>query len=361
MNWKEKIQGWIHLLEIQPEPQDTTQLEQWLDAAEDLADEFGFDDTENVLVEEILSGYEEVWRDLLGLAKTDQISIEQMDELCSRPQMEQRTAAWYLQMGTILSASELGALFGGPKVRSALVMSKVNPQPRPPQALAVESGSMSAFDWGIRFEPVVKDIFNYKYGTTIKELGRLVNPHDNRCSASPDGLIYSDPSNQKTGRLIEIKCPVTRQPDGKVPKDYYNQIQMQLHVTGLESCDYVEAVFNSPYSSPLKRDGPGLYKGEIALVEHVDMEGARTRRYEYGPVNVTDNWLHLQEGDILIELIPWSLYQWHEQVVMASDIWWPTIQPTINAFWADVERARADPSFLDLKKPEQQDRCLIRI
>jgi len=54
-----------------------------------------------------------------------------LDTLLNRKQIEQRTPAWYAQMSTILSASELGRLFSSPRERGKLVMSKTEtPQPR---------------------------------------------------------------------------------------------------------------------------------------------------------------------------------------------------------------------------------------
>ena len=83
---------------------------------------------------------------------------------------------------------------------------------------------MSAFDWGIRFEPVVKQIYVEKYGTTLKELGRLHHPVNPMCTASPDGLVYHCPRGQRTGRLIEIKCPVTREIDGTIQKWQHDKL-----------------------------------------------------------------------------------------------------------------------------------------
>ena len=230
---------------------------------------------------------------------------------------------------------------------------------------------MTPFDWGIRFEPVVKLIYEHKHRVEIRELGRLVSEEDERCSASPDGLIYSDPTNVRTGRLIEIKCPVTRVPDGKVPKDYYSQIQMQLHVTGLPSCHFVEAVFTSPYSSPLKRPallsfGPSDQKdalwGEILLIQTSTCD-THTNRYEYGPVNGKSAYT-LLPNEILLETIPWTLYRWSDQLVPTDPGWWPALKPMVDAFWVDVEKARVDPSFLapllaPIKKKEEV--CAIQL
>ncbi|MFZ4600358.1 MAG: YqaJ viral recombinase family protein, partial [Terrimicrobiaceae bacterium] len=203
---------WLNLVErMLNQPADRTQLDEWLNTAEDLTEGLDLEEpAAQILVQQILDGYEETFKHTYSSITTAVQSREKLLALCAKEQIEQRTPAWYKQMGTILSASELGGLFTSPRSRAALIMSKVNPAPRPPQPLAVPSATMSAFDWGIRFEPVVKQIYNFKYGTTIQELGRLLSQTDPRCSASPDGLIIEDPTNTRTGRLIEIKCPVTR-------------------------------------------------------------------------------------------------------------------------------------------------------
>jgi len=365
----ENLIKWLNLVEhTLLRPIDRTQLDEWLEAAEDLTEGLSLEEpAAELLVQQILDNYEESFKDTYTSSATPLITKEKLLALCGKDQIEQRTPAWYKQMGTILSASELGSLFASPKSRATLILSKVNPSPRPNQPLAVPSHSMSAFDWGIRFEPVVKQIYNYKYKTTIQELGRLVSETDSRCSASPDGLILEDPANIRTGRLIEIKCPVTRQPDGKVPKDYYTQMQMQLFVTDLEACDFVEAVFYSPYSSTLKKDGPGLFYGEVVLIHTLNDLGLEENgRYEYGPVSETPTspWSPpLGPKEVITERIPWKLLEWHEQVVMRSATWWPKTQPFVEAFWTDVERARVDASFLDehLKKKVVEEVCMIRL
>jgi hypothetical protein len=278
-----------------------------------------------------------------------------MDALCAREQVEQRTPEWYAQMANVISASELGVLFGPARARAQMVMSKTKlPEPRN-QALSCSSDRMGPFDWGIRFEPVVKQIYCYKYHATIKDLGRLVDLEDKRCTASPDGLVYTGP---RAGRLIEIKCPVTREPDGVVPKEYYMQMQMQLRVSGCKACDYVEVQFISPYSKDINRVGPGLYTGEIALIYDKD---TTSMRYEYGPVN-EEVVPCLQKNEMLLERIPWSVYSWQEQVVLQNPDWWSGIKPAIDAFWLDVEKAKRGEFEVPAAKPRKtpvQSPCAI--
>lgn len=383
-----QLREWIEWIEgALPYPTKESELADWIESAANPP----FDLEDHEAYERILDGYEATFRRAFYRMTTateattaetattvtgrDTIVsrpteiIAKMNALCARQQTEQRSAAWYEQATRLLTASELGGLTGSPRARAQLIMSKLSPKERLSQTLAVPSAAMTPFDWGIRFEPVVKLIYEYKHRVEIRELGRLVSEEDVRCSASPDGLLYSDPTNERTGRLIEIKCPVTRIPDGKVPKDYYSQIQMQLHVTGLPSCHFVEAVFTSPYSSPLKRPQlltfgtpePSLW-GEILLIQ-TSTGDSHTERYEYGPVNGKAKGT-LSENETLLETIPWTLYRWSDQLVPQDPTWWPALKPTVDAFWVDVETARSDPSFLapllaPLKKKEEA--CAIQL
>jgi putative phage-type endonuclease len=293
------------------------------------------------------------------------ITQEVMDELLSRKQTEQRTAEWYQQSATIISASELGNLFASERQRAKFVVSKTVPAPPRFQPLATPSDYMSAFDWGIRFEPVVKQIYEHKHGVNIKELGRMHHPTDPRCTASPDGLIYSCPLKRRTGHLIEIKCPVTREIDGSVPKDYYAQMQMQLHVTGLTHCEYVEAVFSSRYNQLPLKEGPCLYDGFIAVIRYAEPVNGQDFYYAYSPVNPDSNWSPvIKEEEEMVEITPWRLYQWSEQVIVRNEEWWTGLCPMINTFWEDVEKARKGefviPDSTRPSKKQKTEKCMIQ-
>jgi putative phage-type endonuclease len=350
-SFHEKVKDWITLLENWLSyPEDYVQLEQWIASAEELAHSYEFTDQEEELIDMILDSYEEQFNKRLQLHKENIESnpncptIDKLNELLERKQTEQRTEEWYRQMSEIISASELGQLFAAPRQRAKLVISKTLPyQPRN-QPLAVYSDQMTAFDWGIRFEPVVKQIYEEKYKVVIKELGRLHHPEQPKCTASPDGLIYHCPKGIRTGRLIEIKCPVSREIDGSIPKDYYTQMQMQLHVTGLKTCDYVEAEFASPYQQQIPKHGPSYYSGMIALVfirnqQSTDSPGRFD--YRYSPVNSSTEWEPmLESNEEVVEWIPWRLMKWCEQTVARNDEWWISLQATLKTFWDDVERAK---------------------
>jgi hypothetical protein len=59
--------------------------------------------------------------------------------------------------------------------------------------------------------------------------------------------------------------------------------------------------------------------------------------YVYSPLNPPDDWVP-QETDEVVELVPWRLMAWQEQVVTRSDAWWQALLPALDSFWADVEK-----------------------
>lgn len=366
MNVKEKLQILIDLIENWlSDPEDDSQLMKWHEEVEEIIYTLDCSEVEETYLNRVVEMYDEQIKQGLK-RKHSQLSVvtkEELDELLGRKQIEQRTPAWYAQMATILSASELGHLFASPYERGKLVESKTKPPPPRYQPLAIPSDRMRAFDWGIRFEPVVKQIYEDKYGVTLKELGRLVHPVDPRCSASPDGLIYDCPKGERTGRLIEIKCPVTREVDGIISKKYLWQMQMQLHVTQLQYCDFVEAVIVSKYNNTVHQEGPSQYNGYVAVIRYAEMKGDQEFYYIYSPINCDSDWTpEIKEEEELVEITPWRLLQWSEQLVVRSEEWWTSLKPVMDAFWEDVEKKKQGlfvaPESSRTKKIKEE-KCLI--
>ncbi len=284
-----------------------------------------------------------------SLLMSDELPLPPVDPLIAKAetlltvrQVEQRTEQWYNEMRVLLTASELGTLFKTPRARGQLVLSKASNEPPAARAapIPVDSSLMSPFDWGIRFEPVIKQLYEWKNeGAKVHEVGRLYHPTLERCAASPDGVVLGE--GEKAGRLIEIKCPVTREIGAAIPQEYYAQMQQQLEVCDLEECDYVEAKLRAAYSSPAPStfEGPALASGIVLRVEHTDDDGKTTSQYIYGDVNGGDP--PVPEDWHLIERVPWDLMGWHLVTVKREREWWSGALERIRAFWADVELAKA--------------------
>ena len=276
------------------------------------------------------------------------VRVEAVKQLLERPQIPQRTPAWYAQGKEVLTASEFATLFGSPRAFSQLVMSKVPmaaaaavtvssaATPAIPQTnrLACMTCEMGPFDWGIRFEPVVKQYLERTWGTQIAESGRLLHPTDNRLAASPDGLILAATDPRRVGRLIEIKCPITRKVGAGVPFEYWCQMQLQMEVTGIDECEYVEVKIQSVQKHETELPGDARPDGYLWL-----LQGPSTAMsYAY----TEDERVRLEaDGWECIEVIPWRVAEMWAKTVVRDRAWFEGTGPTRERFWKDVEQARA--------------------
>ena len=94
---------------------------------------------------------------------------------------------------------------------------------------------------GVKCEPIDTYFYEKLKNTNIFEYGCMPHPTISYFGASPDGICdYIDTNKQYTGRMLEIKCPKSRELNGFVPDYYELQIQGQLEVCDLEWCHFEE-------------------------------------------------------------------------------------------------------------------------
>jgi hypothetical protein len=135
----------------------------------------------------------------------------------------------------MLTASDLATAIGD------------NPYEKPSDLIVKKCGhnkwnGNAATEHGTRLEPIARDMYDAKYDQKSHEIGLVQHPVHKWLGGSPDGVTES-------GRLIEIKCPLTRKIEHKCPKYYLPQIQLLLEVLNLEACDFIQyrpAGFLSP-------------------------------------------------------------------------------------------------------------------
>ena len=263
-------------------------------------------------------------------------------KLMQRPQTAQRTTDWYKEFQSRLTASEIFKLFGPPRERAILVMQKAGKLDMPPRgnSLVVLKERLGPLDWGICFEPVIKLILEKEWGAMIHECGRFVHLTDPRLAASPDGLLLKvKKTPQMAGHLLEIKCPKSRKIGLKIPMEYFYQMQLQLEVTGVRACEYVEVRFElSDVTEPPAEGWCGLIAVVGAFCQ--DMGGWKPARYAYGPVGDLKWKPDLGLNEQTLEVNTWVCPKFHHETVLRDEIWFSNIMPKINEFWADIEKAR---------------------
>lgn len=267
-----------------------------------------------------------------------------LNRLLNTPQIEQRTEAWYLDAVGSLSASQFNGILKPGRTRGLIVLQKASTIPPDPnqRRTCVSTSDLNPFTWGIRFEPIVKQIYEHLTKTKVAELGRLRHREDKRLAASPDGVVVEG-SDFKLSRFVEFKAPVTRKILSIVPDDYMAQMQIQMEVGEVEECDYLEVKFLSKYGSKdfsvSSEDMAKVkYYGNIFLA--ADIESQEPKRYVYSPLNDA-NWRpSLELNEILLETIPWYCGEWYLTTVGRSRNWFESVKPAIQLFWEDVEKAK---------------------
>ena len=275
-----------------------------------------------------------------------------VERILSLPQIPQRTPAWYAQGKTVLTASEFSTLYGTERAVRQLAFQKVQPPSTNTNRLACITHEMGPFDWGVRFEPVVKGILEKQWGARILEAGRLLHPSDPLLAASPDGLFIDATDDARIGRLLEIKCPITREITETIPFDYWCQMQIQMEVTDIDECEYVEVKLDSITSKKSDLSG-AVPDGHIWL-----FQDTATCKMIYAYTEEEKSAYELQGMD-MIETIPWKVNRLFTKTVTRDRAWFQGTAPMRQKFWETVEKLRTGEIILLESKQKQKQKVTV--
>lgn len=171
---------------------------------------------------------------------------ERAQELIAAEYAEQRSQEWLELRENMITASDIASAIGENHYETpdAFIKKKV---------LRTKWAGNAATAHGTLLEPVVRDLYDARTGRKSHEIGLVKHREYPWLGASPDGIT-------EDGLLIEIKCPLTRKIEPKVPKHYWPQVQLQLEITDLEECDFIQ------YRPPRIEDGVTQSPEEFVVV-----------------------------------------------------------------------------------------------
>lgn len=321
------------------------------------------DDAQSDLVDSITAGLLEAYTawaaesNAIITSHATLIDHEHTKALMLRPQTAQRTSDWYTEFKRCLTASELHKVFGSPRERGTLVLQKAGILEigGRGQKLVSYKEQLTPMDWGVCFEPVVKLILEHKWDAMIHECGRFVHLREPRLAASPDGLILRSKNHpEMAGHLLEIKCPKSRKIGGKIPMDYFYQMQLQMEVTSVRACEYVEVKFDFCETTPTPTTG---FYGKIAVVGCFNEETGTWDpcRYEYGTVNDLSWKPDLGLNEQTLQLNTWVTMGIHHERVLRDEGWFGALWPKLYEFWADVGLAKEGKFSLPESSRKKKD------
>jgi putative phage-type endonuclease len=160
--------------------------------------------------------------------KQPYINIEQGSDEWKVARLGHVTAS---NMAEVMSkAKGFGEAIGRYKYKVRLVAERLT-------QTAAESFSNAAMEWGVEQEQFACIEYESATNQFVDKTGFWLHPEIKFLGVSPDRLVGAE-------GLIEVKCPNTTTHlgylfEGKIPTDYYKQIQCQLWVTGRQWCDFV--------------------------------------------------------------------------------------------------------------------------
>ena len=155
--------------------------------------------------------------------------------LKEQEQPEQKTKEWYQFRYNLITASNLWKVFGTESQVNSLIYEKCKPL----QEISHDSLQSGPLFWGIKYEPVTVMIYEDMFHTKVDDFGCIKHGKYPFIGASPDG-INVDETNIRFGRMVEIKNIYNREITGIPKKEYWIQMQLQMEVCKLETCDFVE-------------------------------------------------------------------------------------------------------------------------
>ena len=272
-------------------------------------------------------------------------SLDHIDFLRKIPQPEQRTAAWFQFRHNVITASSVGKIFASDAQRNSLIYEKCKPLAAP----HVDNGTNfdSPLHWGQKYEPLSVLIYEHMYDTKVGEFGCIPHPTCKCIAASPDG-INVDPTSTRFGRMLEIKNIVSREITGIPLEAYWIQMQLQMEVCDLDTCDFWETRFleypdADAFWDAVDSSSNPEYLGIMLLFLDARYQ---EHRYEIMPIDVSldiETVMEWIEG-VRCRLQGWRLYQtiyWYLEeyscvLVDRNRIWFAEAKPKIESTWTTI-------------------------
>lgn len=290
----------------------------------------------------------------------DEINVK-LEYLKSIPQPQQKSLEWYDFRYNLISASNLWKIFGTESQRNSLIYEKCKPLDLS-RCETMNFTSSGPMHWGVKYEPVTVSIYEDMYKTTVEEYGCIQHPEYAFIGASPDG-INVDRTNNKYGKMLEIKNIVNREITGVPKTEYWIQTQIQMETCNLNECDFVETRFKEfENEEDFYNEHTKEYKGVI--LHFIDKPNLNNEddiisqykpcapTYIYKPFTIENNktdideWVQetkqsMSEKNMAwFNTIYWYLDEFSCVVIQRNRRWFKEVVPKIKEFWDTIVHER---------------------
>lgn len=285
-----------------------------------------------------------------ALLEEEKHSIEErLAYLTSIDQPKQRTKEWYDFRNGLITASNLWKVFGSEAQRNSLIYEKCKNATVDTKDFC---NTESPMHWGVKYEPVTVMIYEAMFQTKISDFGCIQHPVYSCIGASPDG-INTDPTNERYGRMLEIKNIKNRDITGIPKEEYWIQTQIQMETCDLDECDFVETrILEYASEEEFYADTAADYKGVILYLLQQEASGVSQPFYSYMPIELgnekedVDEWIAATKAESRLEgLVLFSVLYWHLDeiscvLIPRNRAWFQAAVPKIVDIWNTIEKER---------------------
>jgi len=314
-----------------------------------------------------------IYFNLIGIPRSYEKSIiinlprknmeQHIDMLRKIPQPEQRTDDWFEFRWNRITASSAWKILDTQANINNFVYGKCKPIDK---AKYSKVNINSATHHGHKYEEVSVIIYENMYDTKIEEFGCIPSSNCKCIGASPDGINVKK-NNPRFGRLLEIKNPVSRKITGIPKKMYWIQMQIQMFVTQLYECDFLETSFKSYQNEEeylqdgtFQKTKDGKQKGIITCFN----DGIEPI-YKYPPLNITkedfDIWQDktIEENHNLswVYNTYWKLETISCVLVPYNKKWMDSVLPEFENMWNTIVKERV--TGYSHRKPKKRKKKII--
>ena len=139
----------------------------------------------------------------------------------------QKSEEWLALRGQMLTASDAATAIGKNKYETpqGLLLKKCG--------LGEKFTGNEATRHGEKYEDEARLLYEERHGEVVHEIGLCPHPEYPWLGGSPDGVTES-------GKLVEIKCPMSRKIEALVPEHYMPQLQVCMQILDLEEADFIQ-------------------------------------------------------------------------------------------------------------------------
>jgi len=277
------------------------------------------------------------------------ILANQILQLQSQLQPDQRTKEWYEYRYNLITASSIWKIFSSDAQQNSLIYEKCKPfDMQQNSAIYGSQNTENSLHWGIKYEPLTIMLYEKMNNTKVGEFGCIQHKKYPFLGASPDGINVK-PDSDKFGIMVEVKNIVNREITGIPSEAYWIQMQIQMETCDLPECDFIETRFKE-YENEEQFYGDTLkpYKGVIL---YFIKKSLSDYHYEYMPLDIEltkekiEEWItqkraELKDNCSLYKTQYWYLDQYSCVLVERNRFWFESAIPKIENFWKTIEKER---------------------